>query len=442
MTIYTGDAGNNTITGSSGDDFIDGREGNDTLNGGAGSDILVGGPGADILTGGSGADTFRGSAADLNGDHITDLLIGDRIQFLDLTLQNANFSIVGSELRYNGGSLQIDNIGPGRLVLRTITSGGVELRLQAAAHNDFNGDGISDILWTKADGTNTSWLGTSSGGMVDNHVKFTTNLGVNWNVVGTGDFNGDGRVDLLWQNTDGTTTLFLGQADGSMLDNSANFRVNAGAGWTVIGTDDFNGDGRADILWQKTDGTTTNWLGKADGTMMDNSAAFFVNAGAGWKVVGTGDINGDGLADIVWQKTDGTITNWLGSESGAMIDNSSNFWSNAGAGWSVVGIGDFNGDGRDDLMWQKTDGTTTSWLGQANGNLVDNSANFYANAGAGWHIASIGDFNGDAIDDILWQKTDGWTTNWLGNSSGAMTDNSGHLFANAGIGWAVHDPFL
>jgi Ca2+-binding RTX toxin-like protein len=125
MTIYTGDAGNNTITGSSGDDFIDGREGNDTLNGGAGSDILVGGPGADILTGGSGADTFRGSAADLNGDHITDLLIGDRIQFLDLTLQNANFSIVGSELRYNGGSLQIDNIGPGRLVLRTITSVGV-----------------------------------------------------------------------------------------------------------------------------------------------------------------------------------------------------------------------------------------------------------------------------------------------------------------------------
>ena len=63
------------------------------------------------------------------------MLPGDRIQISDLTTATANFSISGSSLTYSGGrSVQIDNLGPGRLVDRAVDTGGVELRLQDAAH--------------------------------------------------------------------------------------------------------------------------------------------------------------------------------------------------------------------------------------------------------------------------------------------------------------------
>lgn len=52
----------------------------------------------------------------------------------------------------------------------------------------------------------------------------------------------------------------------------------------------------------------------------------------------------------------------------------------------MVSIADLNGDGRDDLLMQKNDGTFVDWLGLANGNFVDNSVNFTIDPGSGWHI--------------------------------------------------------
>ena len=128
MANFTGDSGPNTIVGTSVSDQISGLEGNDLLDGGGGDDVLIGGSGTDTLTGGTGADSFRDTAANFNGDRITDFLIGDRIQFTDLTTANANIHIEGSNLVYNGGSIQIDNLGPGRFVLREISTGGIEVR--------------------------------------------------------------------------------------------------------------------------------------------------------------------------------------------------------------------------------------------------------------------------------------------------------------------------
>jgi hypothetical protein len=200
MANFTGDSGPNTIVGTSVSDQISGLEGNDILDGGGGDDVLIGGSGADTLTGGTGADSFRDTAANFNGDRITDFLIGDRIQFTDLTTAGANIHIEGSNLVYNGGSIQIDNLGPGRFVLRDISTGGIEVRLQSAAHNDFNGDGLSDVLWRSDAGGVGDWIGQSNGGFVGNS-NFAANLTADWRIAATGDFNGDGRVDVLLRNT-------------------------------------------------------------------------------------------------------------------------------------------------------------------------------------------------------------------------------------------------
>ena len=85
------------------------------------------------------------------------------------------------------------------------------------------------------------------------------NPGPNWEIKGTGDFNGDGKDDILWQGSDGTPAVWM--MDGAHVDWLGTVGpFNPGPNWEIKGTGDFNGDGRSDILWQGSDGTPAIWL--------------------------------------------------------------------------------------------------------------------------------------------------------------------------------------
>jgi hypothetical protein len=431
------------INGFGGDDVLGGGIGNDLLDAGSGNDTLSGGAGIDVLTGGTGADTFQDTAANLNGDEIRDFLPGDRIQITDLNLNNANLGIDGNHLTFGvGQSVTIDNLGPGRLVLRGIDSGGVEIRLQAAANNDFNGDGRSDVLWQNTNGTVRDWLGQEGGAFAGNIAKVNILTGPEWHAVGTGDFNGDGAVDILWQHDNGTVRDWLGQADGSFVGNIDKVNILTGPEWHVVGTGDFNGDGRADILWQHDNGTVRDWLGQADGSFVGNIDKVNILTGPEWHAVGTGDFNGDGLADVLWQHDNGTVRDWLGQADGSFVGNIDKVNINTGAEWHVVGTGDFNGDGLSDVLWRHDNGTVREWLGQSDGSFKGNidHVNFVPNAD--WHIVGIGDYDGDVIDDLLWQTNDGTVIGWRGQADGSFVDNSANVNIHTGTEWQAQDPFV
>jgi hypothetical protein len=416
-----------TINGLAGNDQIDGRDGDDIIDGGSGNDLLTGGAGLDTLIGGTGADTFRDTMAGLNGDHIIDLSIGDRIQITDLT--TPNFALSGNTITYgSGNSITVDGLGPGRFIIRALPQG-FELRLQGDAINDFNGDGISDILWRRDDGTLTDWLGTQSGGFTSNAGNLLDVVDNQWQIAGTGDFNGDGRFDVLWHRADGTITNWLGTASGGLAPNAANELEVVATDWQIVATGDFNGDGKDDILWRRTDGTITDWLGTANGSFAPNAANALDVVSTDWKIIGAGDFNGDGIDDIMWRNDDGRITNWLGTSVGGFTDNVTNAYNGVSLDWHVAGIGDFNGDGRDDILWRNTDGRITDWLSTANGGYAPNSSAFYDVISTDWQVAEVGDYNGDGIDDILFRNTDGRITNWLGQVDGSFHDNAVNAFA-------------
>jgi lipopolysaccharide export system protein LptA len=311
------------------------------------------------------------------------------------------------------------------------------ISISTLVKNDFNGDHKSEILFQ-----DTAALPAPSGGRGHGGGGGDVNSGVPlmylmngttvsaqatlpnptiaWHIVGSGDFNGDNKADILWQNADGTPSIWT--MNGSTVT-SQTALPNAGASWHAIGTGDFNGDGKSDILFQNTDGTPLIWL-------MNNTTvaavATLADPGASWHAVGTGDFNGDGKSDLVFQNTDGTPLIWL--MNGTSVTATAAL-SNPGSSWHLVGTGDFNIDGVSDLLFQSNDGTPMIWT--MNGTSVAASTTL-ANPGLDWHAIGTGDYNGDGKADILFQNTDGTPLVWTMN--GATVTASATL-PNPGINW-------
>ncbi|MFL5240446.1 MAG: M10 family metallopeptidase C-terminal domain-containing protein, partial [Rhizomicrobium sp.] len=256
----------------------------DTIIGNYADNVLTGNGGSDTLTGGAGNDTFRDTRAGHNGDTITDLSVGDKLVFSDATLGSFGFNLSGHTLTYDGGSLTFANLPSGTLVASSAAGGGVQIVIAAAtiptpvipppAHNDFNGDGRSDILWRSDGGYITDWLANPNGSFFGNSANFLAQLDPAWKIAGTGDFNGDGRVDILWRHDSGIVTDWLASDNGGFFGNSGNFLAQLDASWQIVGTGDFNGDGRSDILWRHSSGLLTDWLATGNGGFFGNSANF------------------------------------------------------------------------------------------------------------------------------------------------------------------------
>ena len=305
---------------------------------------------------------------------------------------------------------------------------------------DFNGDGRDDILWLHRQHlTLTNWLGDQDGGFTENYPVLSRPVPAGWVAWATGDFNGDGRDDILWHKSNDTSvdwTNWLGTKAGGFVENQPAFYRQVPLDWFVAGIGDFDSDGRDDILWRHSNGTLTNWLGTQSGGFVENHDDLSVQVPNEWQVAGVGDFDGDGNDDILWRHQNGALTNWLGTDSGSFAGNDDDIFRMVPTDWNVVGIGDFDLDGRDDILWRHANGTLTDWLGASGGGFVENYAVLSVQVSNDWGIAGIGDFNGDGRDDILWRSHDA-ITNWLGSGEGGFVDNSPAAYANVDFEWFV-----
>jgi FG-GAP-like repeat len=151
-------------------------------------------------------------------------------------------------------------------------------------------------------------------------------------VVGTGDFNGDGHSDILWQNANGQAAIWEMNGTNLIPGGSTTVGPNPGPDWKVVGSGDFNGDGHSDILWQNANGQVGIW--EMNGTNMIDAAVVGLDPGPSWKVVGTGDYNGDGHSDILLQSTSGQAAIW--EMNGTNVIDAALVGGNPGSSWKAV----------------------------------------------------------------------------------------------------------
>jgi len=185
-----------------------------------------------------------------------------------------------------------------------------------------------------------------------------------WTAVGTGDFNSDGNPDLLWQN-DTTHQIAVWYLSGALFQ-GWNYLSSAGVpGWNVVGTADFNGDGQPDLLWQNdaTREVTVWYFGGAQGNVFQGWNYVTTASVPGWRVVGTADFNADGKPDLIWQHdtTRQVVVWYLGGAQGTIFQSWGYLSSTGVPGWNVVGAGDFNGDGQPDVVLQNDARQVAVW---------------------------------------------------------------------------------
>ncbi len=245
------------------------------------------------------------------------------------------------------------------------------------------------------------------------------------------DFNGDGRSDLLWRHS-GTGENYLWFMNGIALGSHGPTLTLPDTDWKIVGTGDFDGDTKADIVWRNSvTGQVDVWL--MNGTNVASSGPVFALSDLDWKLVGTGDFDGDGNADLLWRHAT-TGENYIWFMDGTTMTSHAATMALPDLGWKVQGTGDFNGDGKTDIAWRNASGQVYVWL--MDGTTLASHGAVFDLADPNWKIQGTGDLNGNGKDDLVWQNSaTGEVYVWLMN--GTSLASSGSVFTLADPDWKV-----
>jgi len=234
------------------------------------------------------------------------------------------------------------------------------------------------------------------------------------------DLDGDGEPDLLWRNQS-TGSLYAWLMDGTA-QSSGTFLTSPAVGtasWQVRGIDDLTGDGKNDLLWHnQSTGALYVWF--MNGIAQSSGAPLTpATVNPVWQVRGLADFDADGKPDILWHnRSTGALYVWfmnrIAQSSGVFLNPAT-----VNPVWQIRGLADFNADGKPDILWHnQSTGALYVWL--MNG-TVQSSGVFLSPASVAnlaWQVRQVGDFNRDGKPDVLWHnRSTGALYVWLMNGT-------------------------
>lgn len=267
---------------------------------------------------------------------------------------------------------------------------------------DFNGDGADDLLLLR-NGALWFWYGGRSQSptvVALSAVRVLRSGEMQRSLAGTepviGDFDGDGRSDVLWAaaagGADNGQIWFGTSTVGEFVGAPAAWTAHDPAAYWTVG--DYDGDGGDDVLWYE-EATGALLLQLLDGAQKGVQARSYPDRLTARLRLLAGDYDGNGTTDVLYYDArSGHASAWFFQSGGAITGRDLDH----GAGYRPV-VGDFDGDRRADVLWHGPGAPVDAyWFGQPEGAF--RGAPVQGGEGAWFPVA--GDFDGDGRDDVLW----------------------------------------
>jgi hypothetical protein len=295
----------------------------------------------------------------------------------------------------------------------------------AVTVGDFNRDGRQDLAVANSSLANVAVLiGNGAGGFATAPGS-PVRVGSDPASIAVGDFNGDGNQDIATANQGSdNVTILLGNGTGAFAP-ALGSPIAVGIFPRSVVVGDFNRDGRQDLV--VASGVDVTVL------LGDGTGRFAPTPGSPLTVasfpdvthfIAVGDFNGDGRQDLAVTVTLSHVVILLGDGSGGFTPGPGSPLA-AGTNPTSVAVGDFNGDGRQDLAIPSTSGMTVL-LGNGVGGFISASGSPFS-VGTLAGLVAVADFNGDGIQDLAVTNNhpEGSVTVLLGNGAGGFIPASG-----------------
>ncbi len=272
----------------------------------------------------------------------------------------------------------------------------------AVAVGDFNGDGNQDIAVSSSNNAVAIRLGDGAGGF-SGSTDITT--GQTTKSIALGDFNNDGKLDFVTANIGGdNATVALGNGAGGF-PTVSNVSVGDGPGQVVVA--DFNSDGNLDFATSNqifnppggfgSPGTVTVRIGNGDGTFTNGPS---YNVGDNPEYLAVGDFNEDGKPDLITSnQNSASLSLILGDVSNTVTPPTPTTIS-VSSGPGEIRVADINNDGHQDVAFKRSGLENFAYLlGTGTGSF--GTAVIVTVTGAAGTKLAVGDFNGDGRQDFV-----------------------------------------
>ena len=267
---------------------------------------------------------------------------------------------------------------------------------------DFDGDGRADVLLRHDDG---AWRYHGSGQPVSPGEPVRMTRKPEWYWAGAGDFNGDGNDDVLMRRADGAWVYYPMDGSRVVVEERGWANLTRKLDWRVAGVGDFNRDGRDDVLMRRTDGA---WVYlPMNGRRVIAAERGWANLprDVDWRMAGTGDFDGDGRMDVLLRHVEGEWRYFAMDGRRVVAGHPTATRLPGDLLWRFAGTGDFDGDGRDEVLLRHADGR---WQYRAVDDETARASSLERDWA--WRLVGIGDSTGDGRDDVLLRHHGG---SWL-----------------------------